>query len=531
MAQEESKIKIISPQAGGQEKFVRTSVDIAIFGGTLGGGKSFGAILANSEPFLDSNYRAVFFRRTLGELKSAGGIVSDFEMAYGDSISIKISENPRITFKQTGAWIECRQIADENPQKVRETFKGLQADAIFFEELTGFSFYTWNYLASRARGTGKWTGKVRATTNPSKSHWVRRMLKHYIGEDGFVPPEKSGMVMYVYLDGDSVDDYVWGETKEEVYWKAKASIDRKLKMMKDDTITYENLIKSFTFILGNLAENKALLGANRDYVGNVSGKEGEALLLGNWLVDMDSSENQLIQPKNARLVVENGPCTNGRKYICADLADTGKDATVILAIDGFHVFDYMILPKSTPRQNADWIKRMALKHGIADSHIIYDGQRAAYMIDYIPEAISYISFVPARGIYMRNFKRMKDECYMRLAEAINSGRFSIDEKVANSIYEHSSGQQYTILNEFAEECGVVEFEEDFSGKKKLLTKKAMNSRLTGSKSMDLCDAIHMVMSQYIFCEYGTELEVAPQNDDYEDGNNGGANIYDETFWC
>ena len=186
--------------------FVSSSVDVVFFGGSLGGGKTAGAILASAEPMKDPLYRAVYFRRTLGELKGAGGVVDEFENLYGDAVTVTKSENPRITSKESGAWLECRQIADENPNKVRETYKGLQADAIFFEELTGFAFYTFNYLMSRARGKAKWTGKVRATTNPSKRHWVRKWCDWYIGTDGQAIEERSGVVRYFYLNGSTVDD-------------------------------------------------------------------------------------------------------------------------------------------------------------------------------------------------------------------------------------------------------------------------------------------------------------------------------------
>ena len=213
MAEQVKTPRIIRPQAGGQEMFVCSSVDVVFFGGSLGGGKTAGAILASAEPAKDPLYRAVYFRRTLGELKGAGGVVDEFENLYGDAVTVTKSENPRITFKESGAWLECRQIADENPNKVRETYKGLQADAIFFEELTGFAFYTVNYLMSRARGKAKWTGKVRATTNPSKRHWVRKWCDWYIGPDGQAIEERSGVVRYFYLDGSTVDDLVWGDTK------------------------------------------------------------------------------------------------------------------------------------------------------------------------------------------------------------------------------------------------------------------------------------------------------------------------------
>jgi hypothetical protein len=527
---ESKKIKIIQPQAGGQEMFVRSNVDIAIFGGTLGGGKSFGAILANAEPSLDPKYRGIFFRKTLKELKGAGSITDDFKEAYGDAITIKMSENPRITFKNTGAFIDCHQLQDESPQKIIETFKGMQVDAAFFEELTGYEFFTWNYIASRVRGKSGWAGKVRATTNPSKNHWVRRLLDWYIGPDGLVPPEKSGIVRYVYLDGESVDDYVWGDSKEEVYLKCKPSIDRKISKM-NGVATYENFIKSFTFILGNLSENTALLENNPDYVGNVSGRVGEALLLGSWNADIQTLEEQLIKPSMARKITLNDEQRNGVKYVVADVADTGTDNTMIFVFDGFHCFDYKIIQKSTPRQNCDWMQHMAAKYDIPDNHIIYDGTRAAYVLDYIPEAIPYISAYAPRGKYRRAFKLRKDESYMRLVDAINNGRISMDEGVANAVYEHQKLKPISILTEFVDECSSVYFNEMPDGKKRLPTKKEMNHALGNGRSMDVLDAFSMLMSAYDQFEYGYELEMKENNAFLNDLKESNLNIYDETFWC
>lgn len=528
-------ITITTPQAGGQEAFVRSNVDICIFGGCLGGGKSFGAILANAEPALDSRYRAAFFRRTLAELKQSGGIVEDFELAYGDNIAVTKSENPRITFKNSGAWIECRQIADENPTKVRETYKGAQWSAIFFEELTGFKFYTWNYLASRCRSKAEWSGKIRATTNPSKSHWVRKLLDWYIGADGFAIPERSGVVRYVYLDGNSVEDYVWGDSKAEVYRKCKTSIDKKLTKLKDDSITYENLIKSFTFILGNLSENKALLAKNPDYVGNVSGKEGDALLEGNWNVDLGSEEKIPIAMNVARNLPANTPATNGLRYIAVDLADTGTNSTVIAVFDGLHWVDAHVLNVSTPRENANWIKHIAKQYDIADSHIIYDAQRAAYMIDYIPNAIPYYSFSQSRGLYRREYKRRKDENYARLIHVINEGMLSMSDKVANTIFEQTKFGPITIFQKFVEECYVVLWADDsISGKKRLCGKKEMNTRLGRSgDSMDILDTLQQIMSVYEQYEFGSELSVGQRLASEEDNEHDSeyCDIYDDSTWA
>lgn len=527
-------VKVIKPHEGSQDLFVRSNVDIAFFGGNLGGGKTAGAILANAEPGLDPNYRAVFFRKTYGELKSGGGVLDEFSKLYGDSVTVTKSENPRIIFKNSGAWVECRQIADENRDKVRETFKGAQYDAAFFEELTGFQFYTFNYIASRVRGSGKWSGKVRATTNPSKYHFVRKMLDWYIGDDGFAIKERSGVVRYVYLDGDSVDDYIWGDSKEEVYRKAKRSIDLKLASLNNDRITYENLIKSFTFYLGNLSENTTLLESNPDYVGNVSGDEGDALLRGNWNYEPNEEVEMPIKANAARCVDENIPARNGLKYICVDLADTGTNATVIGVFDGLHLYDAHVLTSSTPRENCTWIKRMAEKHGIADSHIIYDAQRAAYVIDYLPNAVPYYSFSPSRGMIRREYKRRKDENYARLVDAINRGEFSMSEDVAEITFERTKMGVMTFKQKFIGECAVVQWSEDnLSGKKYLLSKKQMIRGLGKGESMDVLDMCHMVMSVYDRCELGAELEVGRQKA-YEATKEYGeeiCNIYDDSTWA
>lgn len=526
--------KIISPHKGGQEAFVRSSVDVCIFGGSLGGGKTAGAVLATAEPFLDKRFRAVFLRRTLGELKTAGGIVDEFENLFGQAVSITKSDNPRIVCKATGAWVECRQIADENPNKVREAFKGLQADMIFFDELTGFEFYTWNYIMSRCRGKADWTGKIRATTNPSKKHWVRKMLAWYIGPDGTVIPERSGVVRYFYLNGNSVDDYVWGDTKEEVYAKCKPSIDRTLSKLGNN-VTYANLIKSFTFILGSLSENTTLNANNPDYAGSVSGTEGAALLEGNWNVDLDEIDEMPIQMNKARTVADNDPMRNGDRWITCDLAYEGSDNTVILTWDGFDIIDAEILERGTIQRNAKAIKRKQKEFDVGDSHVIFDAIGSISILDHIPEAIPYKSSHSPQGIYRNSFERLKDELYMRLVEAINAGRISMTDKVAKKQYTHRNIKGFlSFETEFAEECSVVRFDNMASGKKKLQTKKQMNASLGRHRSMDLLDPCAMRFLPCLYCEYGDELEYGVtrfENDSEEYISENCVNVFDDSFWC
>lgn len=493
---------------------------------------TFGSILSVAEPCLDPLFRATFFRRTFGQLKQAGGIVDDMKAAYGKEVSLTISEAPRATFS-SGAYVEMQQINDENPKKVIEKFKGLQADAIYFDELTGFEWFTFTYLMSRCRGKGKWTGKIRATTNPSRRHWLRTFLNWYIRPDGTVDPEKSGVVRYFYIYGEKVDEVAWGDTKEEVYEKAKISIDRKIASFRGK-VSYKNLIKSFTFILGNLVENTALTEGNEGYVGSVAatgGKMSQALAEGNWNVDVDSDEEAPISSENANAVTVTDPQMNNDRWITADLADTGTDNFLALAWNGFHLMDILILTKSTPRQNAEALQIFAQKHNVADNHIIYDAIRGTYINDYIEDAIPFVSYRAPMGLYARLAYNLKAECYLRLVKMINDGRLSMADDVAQSRYVHAKlNQNIMVLTEFIEECSVVRFKEMPSGKKQLLQKKEMNAMLGKGRSMDLLDPIAMRMLPVLDLPYGDELSGTVRDDDEDDGNED-ENIYNDSFWA
>lgn len=530
----EHKIKIVRPQHGGQERFTRSNVDVCFFGGSLGGGKTFGAILSMAEPLLDPGFRGVFFRRTYGELKGAGGVVDLFKEAFGDIVHIKISDSPRFT-SDNGSYIEARQISDEDPKKITETFRGLQADCLTFEELTTFEWYTFMYIMTRARGRGKWTGKVRATLNPKRSHWTRKWLDWYIKPDGFPDPAKDGVVRYFFLRGEKVEDLVWGDTKEEVYKQCKPIIDRQMEKLGGD-VKYQDMIKSFTFYKGSLSENKALLENNRGYVGNVAAageKMAQALIEGNFNIDLQEDAEIPIPPHIAESVFLNDPRENNDKWITADLADTGTDNTIILVWNGLHIIDMLTLCTSTPRTNADKIKLMAEKWDIPDSHIIYDGIRAVYINDYIPDAQPFVSYRRAFGKYGRAFYNLKDECYERLVHVIRRGNLSFSDKIANGVYQHINlSNQITVKTEFIEECSVVRFKEMPGGRKTLINKKEMNQMLGKGRSMDLLDPIAMRMYPLLDYEYGQELIMtSAERMEEEEAYGNSVKVYNDNLWC
>lgn len=532
--------KIMRPYKGFQEKFVRSNVDFVIGGGAAGGGKTTSAVMSIAEAVKDGRFRGVYLRNNLGDLKSGGGILDEFRNVYGNYCNIVESGDPHVDFP-SGAKIDVTHISDQNKDKVLQRFKGRQYDFIYFDEGTGFTWDCVWAVYSRNRGSASWTGKVRMTTNPKKNHWLRTFLDWYIGSDGYIIPERDGVVRYFYIDGDTVRDVVWGNSKKEVYYKCKISIDRTLSRLNKNggKITYKELIKSFTFYEGSMSDNKVLMENNSDYVGSVAamgGRESQANLEGNWNVDTDDQSGSPIPHDLARSVFYNDPQRNNDRWITCDLADTGTDNTLAIVWDGFHVIDMKIYGDTRPKQNADILISLAEKYDIPDNHIIYDGVRAVYINDYIPDAKAFISNHSPIGLYNRTVYNLKTECYVRVVEAIKNGQISFDEEVAKRIYTHRRLRTNIMVEtEFVEECSVVRFKEMPNGKKNLLSKKEMNKELGKSRSMDLLDPIAMRFLPVLGMAYGEELErsavVAEENRKlrtmYDDEM---ADVYDVSLW-
>lgn len=537
--QEESKIKIIRPQQGFQERFSRSNVDFVVGGSAMGVGKSYAALLMAAEHVSDPNFRMVYLRRNISDVKAGGAGADEAMKIYGDIATMKMSDSPRLSFP-SGAFIDFTHMSDQTPDKVLERIRGWAYSCVYIDEGTGFEWSTVKLIFSRNRSAGSWSGKMRITCNPKRTHWLRKWCDYWIDPiTGYPIPERDGVVRYFYIKGEKVEDVVFGDTKEEVYYKCRAQIDPIIRKMNDggNEYDYNNLIKSCTFYSGKLSDNKELLKNNPNYMGSVAAmgeRQAAANLMGCWNCDTEEELNMPIPYNLAESVFNNDPRMNNDKWITADLADTGTDNTIILVWNGLHIIDHLILCTSTPRMNADKLKMMAEKHDIVDSHIIYDGIRAAYINDYIEEAIPYMSYKTTMGKYGRMYYNLKDECYARIVEMIKREMLSFDDNIAETTYSHQNiNNPITIKTEFIEECSVVKFKELPGGKKTLLNKKEMNRMLGKGRSMDLLDPIAMRMMPLLGFEYGKELIMTSEEIEEEDSFDdfGRASIFEDSTWC
>jgi len=245
-----------------QEKFLKSTADIVIYGGSAGGGKTYALLLEPLYHIQKKCFNAVIFRKNLNQVKNAGGLWDTASDIYP-----LLGAEPKVAEYawqfESGAKVKFAHLELE---KDIYKWQGSQIPLIMFDELTHFSKKQFFYMLSRNRTTCEGIKPyVRATTNPESDSWVRELIDWWIGDNGLPINERDGVIRWFININDTL---IFADTKEEL-------IDK-----------YPSIIpKSITFIGATLYDNKILMEADPSYLANLMALpkvERERLLGGNW---------------------------------------------------------------------------------------------------------------------------------------------------------------------------------------------------------------------------------------------------------
>lgn len=274
-----------------QREFLECPADIVFVGGAAGGGKSFGLLLdaAREENLAVKGYNCVIFRRTRPDITNEGGIWDESSNLFPGIGGV--SNQSRLSWEFGNGTSRVR-FSHLQYDKDKYRWKSAQVAKIGFEEVTEFEEDQFWYLLSRNRNACGVKPTVRATTNPDADSWVADLIAWWIGEDGYIIPERSGVIRYFFR---FKGDIHWGDTREEIYEQFKGEIDPILEKLREATKDYsigiESIIKSFTFISADIYDNPELLKANPEYLANLNAQhpvEMERLLRGNWKIRFEA---------------------------------------------------------------------------------------------------------------------------------------------------------------------------------------------------------------------------------------------------
>jgi predicted phage terminase large subunit-like protein len=268
--------KLPAPQPGPQEALLSSKADIVFYGGTAGGGKSAGLLLDAAQNTHNPGYGAVIFRRTYAQITEEGALW-DTSLDLYEGVGARAVQTRMEHVFTSGAKVSFAHLEHDSD---RHNYQGAQIAYIGFDELTHFSDTVFWYMLSRNRTTCGVQPKVRATMNPDAEHWVAKFIAWWIDEDGYIIPERSGVVRYfVRVD----NEFIWADTPEE---------------LEAQGFSREDDIYSFTFIRARLKDNRILMEKDPRYKARLKllHPVDRARLLGdeekggNWKVKMEAGK-------------------------------------------------------------------------------------------------------------------------------------------------------------------------------------------------------------------------------------------------
>jgi hypothetical protein len=280
--------KEIRPQAGPQTAFLATPADIAVYGGSAGGGKTYGLALEPLRHVANPHFGAVIFRRTSPQITSEGGLWDEASKIYPLTGAVGLVGSLDWRFP-SGANVSMRHLQHE---KTKYDWQGSQVPLICFDELTHFTEGQFFYMLSRSRSTCGVRPYVRATTNPDPTSWVKQFLAQWVDKT-HPDPAASGEIRWFIRHKGKL---VWGRTKAEL----QARFPGKRP-------------KSVTFIRASVFDNKILLTLDPDYLANLQALpdvERARLLDGDWDVMRDG----LVYPGFGAIVVPRATRPEGTLY-------------------------------------------------------------------------------------------------------------------------------------------------------------------------------------------------------------------------
>lgn len=148
MARTKKERPVIAPQPGKQELAFNLKVDVLIYGGAAGSGKSRLLLMKPLQYVNDPNFECVFFRRTTKALTKAGSLWPEGRKLWAPfKPRVRLQDHQHIF--PSGATFTMDHL--EHEKDAEGNHQGTQYSGVLFDELTHFSQTQFLYLIGRMR--------------------------------------------------------------------------------------------------------------------------------------------------------------------------------------------------------------------------------------------------------------------------------------------------------------------------------------------------------------------------------------------
>jgi hypothetical protein len=483
------------PQRGMQESVLTSNADIIFCGGNRGGGKSIVLVLDSCYDIDNPNFGAMYFRKETGELEKAGGLYDKATKIY----PLLGAKATKLKFVfPSGAYIMMDHLANEKESTIETRFKGLEIPAIYIDEIDQIMFNTFLKLMQSNRNSQGIRNRMIGSLNPNPDSWCRKFMDYYIDPDGFIDEERNGQVRYFFVYGTEVTDIIWGNSKEECYERAKNYIDDLWsdKFLKSGLTKYD-LIKSFQFFRGDVAENEALLTNQPSYIANIAAGGAAAVarnLKGNWNIKSDGQEMVTRAQMDWMFDEHRTALRTGVKYLSIDVALLGLDNFVATLWDGNHIEDIFVKEKLDSGEAVAFVRSLMQENGVLEHHTAFDNIGNGQALTCFKRAIPINAQAAPVGVEIA-YDNLKSQLCYAFGRMVIEGGITVSPQAANKLLPYGKGakKERMTFKEILQNERRALMIADSVGKTKMYNKKQMKSILGHSP-----DVMESVIYKMIF---------------------------------
>lgn len=386
----------------------------------------------------------------------------------------------------------------------QKKYQGKQYAYIGIDEITHIPYRKFKYLITDNRNAHGIRNRVYGTCNPDPDSWVRKFIDWWIGDDGYPITERDGVIRYCFMEGNSPNSIIWGDTPEEVYKQCKRTIDGLWKSeyanLGFDKLTM--FIKSVCFIYGKLEENIKLLASDPNYIANLAQQDEEQRgrdLGGNWdiraggddIISRTDMETFFSLPMNIE--------SEGRKRVSCDVAFTGGDSLVMWLWNGWHIEDLFVC-RNNAKSTVELVKSKLIEWGVREEDMTYDLNGLGQVFKgFFPSALPFNNMAAPlprnsaeKNVIKSLFGNLKSECAYMFACKLKEGGLSINKDLLDRKYNGDGFEKMPLRQILLRERKSIRQNEESADKSfTLITKKRMKQYV--GHSPDYIEAMLMVM--------------------------------------
>lgn len=383
-------------------------------------------------------------------------------------------------------------------------YQGKQYAYIGIDEITHIPYKKFKYLITDNRNAHGIRNRVYGTCNPDPDSWVRKFIDWWIGDDGYPIEERDGVIRYCFMEGNTPNSIIWGDTPQEVYRQCKRTIDSLWKPSYEE-LGFNKLtmfVKSVCFIYGKLEENVKLLESDPNYIANLAQQSEEQRgrdLGGNWDIraggtDMVSREDMEEFYKIPELTEE-----NPSKRASCDIAFTGGDSLVMWLWKGWHIDDVFVC-RNDPKTTIELVRSKLYEWGVREENFTYDLNGLGQTFKgFFPNAIPFNNMAAPlprnseeKNVIRSLFGNLKSECAYMFANKLKNKEVSINPTLLDKKFSGDGFEKMPLRQILLRERKAIRQKEETSDKGFSLIEKKIMKRYVGH-SPDYIEALFMVM--------------------------------------